>query len=259
MEHVESRQPGPLHHAEPRFWLALSVVRSLNVLATFTVLIASLQSQFAQPATLRVLTTAREVHQLSAADAARRFPVRLRAIAIYVDSTFPILWVQDKTAGTFVELRAGAAVAPARAGDLIEVTGISASGEFAPCVHEGQVRVLGAGWRLEPQRPNYADLMAGRYQSEYVEIEGRVHSGKISDSYLLLNVHTAEPGWRADPPGKHSDVCRLQSHRLLDQECDWMTPSTLVTHSLPGRANHERWREQEPAGALPRRASRHCQ
>src|SRR5664279_1775693 len=56
------------------------------------------------PEKLPVLTTAAAVHQLSPTEANRRFPVHLRAVATVCQLSYLGLFVQDATAGIWVNL-----------------------------------------------------------------------------------------------------------------------------------------------------------
>jgi hypothetical protein len=95
---------------------------------------------------LPTLTTARAVHQLSMAEAARGYPVRLHAVVSYfdpyLDSPQPILLVTDRTGTIFVKLPQLTDL-KVRAGQAVEVRGQSVPGGFAPDVDRPRVRVVG--------------------------------------------------------------------------------------------------------------------
>src|ERR1035438_4583283 len=64
--------------------------------------------QQAQPGNLRLITTAREAHSLSAAESRRGYPVHLRAVVTYydpyIDPRHGALFVHDGTFGIFVSI-----------------------------------------------------------------------------------------------------------------------------------------------------------
>jgi signal transduction histidine kinase len=126
---------------------------------------------------LRVLTTASQVRELSAGEAAKGYPVRLEAVVTYNDPEMRLLFVQDKTAGIYVE--AWRHIHYVRAGDRVLVTGRSSPGLFAPIVDRPRLRVLGRGGLPEAPRVPPEQLMRGRYDSQWVEVEGVVHTATL--------------------------------------------------------------------------------
>ena len=72
--------------------------------------------------------------------------MHLRAVVTYydpyIDPRHPTVWVSDRSGGIYVELSSVPAV-PFKAGDLLELTGVSAAGGYAPIVKASAVRVLG--------------------------------------------------------------------------------------------------------------------
>jgi len=79
------------------------------------------------------LTTVAQVHALSPEDARRSIPVHVRAIVTYINPRSGTFFVQDQTGPTYV-------YAPriqdlkVKAGDLVDLTGVTAPGDFAPIV-----------------------------------------------------------------------------------------------------------------------------
>src|SRR5436305_14873479 len=80
---------------------------------------------------LPLLTRAEQVRQLSADQAERGYPVRLRGVVTYFDAESPDLFVQDSTAGIWVDL-GNTTKLSLRAGELVEANGVSSAGAFAP-------------------------------------------------------------------------------------------------------------------------------
>src|SRR5512145_2021919 len=105
----------------------------------------------APAAEVRSLTEAQAVRRLSASEAAERRPVRLHAVVTY-HHRFPgwnPLFVQDQTAGIYVEVASGLDLT---AGDRVVVEGVSGAGMFAPLVLEPRIRVEGRGPLPAPAR-----------------------------------------------------------------------------------------------------------
>ncbi len=132
---------------------------------------------FAAP--LPVLTTARQIRNLTPQQANLGYPVHIRAIVTFYAPFRRDLFVQDSTAGIFVwrdKFRS-----PLRAGDLIEVDGVS-EGDFAPEIREQAIRVI--GHRRLPVAPllDYAELSGGREDSQFITVRGTVRSAEIQTS-----------------------------------------------------------------------------
>jgi PAS domain S-box-containing protein len=121
-----------------------------------------------------VLTTAAAVHQLSPAEANRRLPVHLRAVATICQSPYLGLFVQDATAGIWVNLPRGA-VCP-EPGQLLELEGESIQTDFAPDVCNPHWKIIARSRLPVPVRPTYEQMMSTAWDSRWVEIEGLVQS-----------------------------------------------------------------------------------
>ncbi len=128
---------------------------------------------------------ASEIRALTAKEAARGYPVRLRGVVTYYDRAAPDLFVQDETAGIYVACDQPPAV---ERGQLVEVTGITGPGDFAPVVLHPQVRVLGPGKLPKPPEATFDTLITGRLDSQWIEGEGVVKSVVIGRRRLNLYV-----------------------------------------------------------------------
>ena len=145
---------------------------------------------------LPVLTTARAIHDLSSAESMRQYPVRLEAVVTYfdpvIDPRHGALFVCDRTAGIFVALAAqqGAGL---RAGDRVSIRGVTGPGDFAPMVDDGKVEVLGRARLPEtPPLVSMSGLLTGRYDGQWVELEGVVHSVHESGQHVTLYLSLAD-------------------------------------------------------------------
>ena len=145
-----------------------------------------------RPGNLRVLTTTREAHSLSIAETRRRYPVHLRAVVVYydpyIDTRHAALFVHDATGSIFVALPAEP-VLPLHAGTVIDITGVSGPGDFAPIVDWPHVQVIGEG-PLPATAPLVimGHLLTGADDGQWVEIEGVVHSVVSAGKNVTLNV-----------------------------------------------------------------------
>jgi signal transduction histidine kinase/ActR/RegA family two-component response regulator len=137
----------------------------------------------------RVLERAGDIRALSPQEADRGLPVRLRAVVTYYDAVQTDLFVQDSSAGIYVELKS-AVVKPdgLSQGQEIELTGITASGDFAPEVVKPRIRILGQGVLPTARKVSSEEIFSGGQDSQWVEGEGVVHAAAIEDNLLVLNV-----------------------------------------------------------------------
>ncbi len=139
---------------------------------------------------LATLTTARQAHSLTLAESVRAYPVHLRAVVTYYDADIDprhvAVFVHDSSGAVFVQL-AGRPPAPFRAGMLLDITGVSGPGDFAPVVDHAAATIIG-----ESPLPTYAPLMSlarlltGGEDGQWVEIEGIVRSVRATREHVVL-------------------------------------------------------------------------
>jgi signal transduction histidine kinase/CheY-like chemotaxis protein len=139
-----------------------------------------------------VIRTIREVRLLPTREAGRGNPVRLRGVVTAVAGTSN-LFVQDSTAGIYMPLRGD----PLKAGQLVEVTGRTGAGDFAPIVADARVRVVGHAALPAPVRVPLGDLFSGQYDSQWVEAEGVVQSVGMQGPRAFLLIREGPYTFRA--------------------------------------------------------------
>jgi len=133
------------------------------------------------PEELPLLTTARQAHHLSSMEAARAYPIHLRrAVVTYFDPSVgdnrSYLFIHDATEGIYAELAKGSTrnLPP---GTLIDIRGVSDPGEFSSIIAQPQIKVIGrSSLPPNPSRPSLTRLVTGVEDSEWVEVEGLIHS-----------------------------------------------------------------------------------
>jgi signal transduction histidine kinase len=148
------------------------------------------------PDTLRTVAQARA---LPPDVAMRRLPVAIRGVVTaaepYWDGKFI---VQDDSGGIFVD---NSSRQPAL-GDLVDVTGVSGPGEFAPVITNAHWTKVGTA-PLPPARQTTIErLMAGAEDSQRVEITGLVRAVSFAPSRkkLLVEVSLGAYRIRVFPP-----------------------------------------------------------
>jgi len=140
----------------------------------------------------RPITTAFAAHEITLEEAARELPVRLRAVVTYydpyIDPRRPAFFVSDATGSIFVALAVTPPV-PLKPGDLVEVTGTTGAGDFAPIVDHAQARVVGhAPLPAFARRVGINDLLIGNTDGQWVEVEGVVHAVRQVDHNVFLDL-----------------------------------------------------------------------
>lgn len=123
------------------------------------------------------LTHADEVRRLSPEDASRSYPVIIRGV-ITMDAPAPDFFVQDSTAGIYVEGNVSHRY-PHVLGQLVEIEGVTGPGKFAPVIRETKLRVLGKG--VLPKAPLFAfsELANGQQDSQWAQVRGVVRTVTI--------------------------------------------------------------------------------
>jgi signal transduction histidine kinase len=150
----------------------VSFIRLTNLIRCLCLglLIGENQGSSAEP-----LTNAAAILTLTSAQAAQALPVVLQGVVTAeAEPTQQALVIQDATAGVYV-LAPTSLFAAVHRGELLEVTGVTDPGEFAPIVKVKQFRRLGKGVIPPPQKVSYAELLSGHQDAQWVEITGVIH------------------------------------------------------------------------------------
>ena len=78
---------------------------------------------------------------------------------------------------------------PFEAGDLVEITGVSAAGDFAPIVKGTEAHVIGkAPLPTTAPRVSLTELLTGAEDGQWVEVEGLVHAVRESGKNVSLSL-----------------------------------------------------------------------
>lgn len=133
----------------------------------------------------RVLTTVAEVRGLSAADAEKHYPVKLRGVVTFYDDGLFSRFLQDDTAGIYLQVTNTLAL---QAGQMVEVQGVTGPGEFAPVVMPTSVKIVGEGKIPDAKPSSLERLLSGAEDSQMVEITGNVRAArfeKMTGNYFV--------------------------------------------------------------------------
>jgi signal transduction histidine kinase len=137
----------------------------------------------------RRITAVADVRALRPADAAAAHDVAITGRATFVHADWNALFVQDDTAGIFV-LATETTDAPkgVHPGDLLEITGHTAPGDFAPIITATTIRVRGAR-DLPAARPvSVETLVTGDLDSQLVETHAIVRGLRTEEGVARLDL-----------------------------------------------------------------------
>ena len=199
---------------------SIRLIRCLPVFVLSVVGLAAVRPDLAStPASLPTLTKIAQVRGLSAAEANRGYPVHVRGVVTYFDasepsydgsstpnSTTPTMFIQDASAGIYVNLPSGTQ-APA-AGDLIELDGISEFLDVAPQIAHPVWKTVGHSVFPQPHRSSLEKMVVGAEDSQWEEIRGVVRRTEKRSGFLFLEVavqggriRAMIPDYRESPRG----------------------------------------------------------
>jgi len=143
---------------------------------------------------LRLITSAASIRKMSPAEAARSYPVRLVGVITYYDPDTPDLFIQDATSGIWVNSESVTPKPPLRAGDLLEVDGVTEITDFAPQIGKPRLKVLGHAALPPAHRVTYERMASTQEDSQRVEVEGVVR--RVYRRGNLLRLEVALPDGR---------------------------------------------------------------
>lgn len=162
-----------------------------------------------------LITNVAAVRNLAPTDSAKRLPVRLHAVVTYLFDA-RAFFVQDQSAGIFVGN--GSETPSLSSGDFVTLEGVTSAGEFAPIVVPSKLEILSHTHLPAPERVTYEELITGREDSQWVEINGVVRAAfnELSEPTNGVNLDIAVSGGRlsAFVPG----VTESNLARLVDSE-----------------------------------------
>ncbi len=148
-----------------------------------------------RPQQLPLLTTARQVHDLSPDQASLGYPVRLRGVVTFYDAYqegHRALFIADSTGEVFIA-PGFTPLLPLHTGSSVEVTGETDPGGFSPIVSHSSIRIL-PGSKPLPAAPavTVSQLLRGGKDSYWVALEGVVQSVEFDGMHVVLTVATPD-------------------------------------------------------------------
>jgi len=160
------------------------------------------------------MRTAAEVRGLSPQVAREGRPVKLEAVVTFNYPEMRFLFVQDRTAGIYVE--AWRHLHRVQPGDRVEIEGVSGPGSFVPIVTQPRLRVVGHGPLPRARRVRPQDLRSGQEDSQWIEVEGVVRA--VTPHRRFTEIRMAQDGVRFQvelpPPTDPGLAARLVNARV---------------------------------------------
>ena len=138
--------------------------------------------------TLPAITKAIDIRNMSISEAKRGYPVRLKGVVTYYDPEEPDLFVQDATTGIWVNLEIVKPNVPVKAGDVVQVDGVTEAPDFAPQVGNPHFIVLGQASLPLARAVSFHQMASTQEDSQRVEVEGIVHRVWKKSHRLYLDI-----------------------------------------------------------------------
>jgi len=152
------------------------------------------------------------------------------------------MFVQDETGGIFVFEHESVSDVPLRAGQVVDLQGFTTPGDFSPCITKAHLKVLGTAPLPEPKRLPFEQIVGGKEDGQWFELEGVVRSGQTKSGRLLLNVATVGGSFVAVTPGFPQDWSQ-----------EWVDARVVMRGALAPIFNERR--QSAGAGPLETRSS----
>ena len=185
------------------------------LLAHASVVLGQVQTSIAIPNSQTVLTNAAQILGLDFDTGPGRVPAIIRGTVTYADSDWGVWYVNDRTAGVYVYLATNSPlVAP---GMDVEITGTAKQGGFAPILAETGIKILGTNALPLPLRATFDQTQGGQLDSQWIEMEGIVHSIRLDDGHLHIrfsapeDMHVYLPGYTNTPS---AEIMRFADARV---------------------------------------------
>lgn len=128
----------------------------------------------------RPISSAREIHNMPPGEAAHGYVVHVRAVLTYyhpyIDPRRGVIFVCDSSGCVFVSVPTRP-ILSVRPGDLVEITGVTAPGDYASIIEASQIAKIGRpGLPAHARKVTMDDLASGVYDTDWIQVEGRVRS-----------------------------------------------------------------------------------
>ncbi len=147
---------------------------------------------------LPTLKSVVHVIQLSPGQTQMGYPVQLCGVVTYDDSDRNILYLQDSTAGIFVQLQGP--TLQLKIGQRLEVSGITAVIDEAPAIINPRLTILGNHSAPALQRVSFERSAVRKQNGLWVEAEGVIHAIGLENDQALLTMVSGDSRFKVKIP-----------------------------------------------------------
>ena len=160
------------------------------------------------------LDTVVAVRALTVEQTQQKTPVRLHGVVTFYDEALFSRFVQDETAGIYLQFPTNFIPPTLVPGQVVEVTGVGAPGEYAPVVMVEKIEVTGKQALPLAKPVTYEQLASGVEDSQFVEVIGIVRSVRPMEKTPYYQIEITMGGGRLLVRAKTLPVA--QPEELLD-------------------------------------------
>ena len=195
-----------------RLWCRCVRIRTGLAIAAVAVTIGS-ASGAGLTTDVPLISSAAAVRALSAAAVKTGLTVHLHGVVLFVDSAHQHLFLHDGSAGILV----GGRSMPdgLRAGDTVDVRGVTWNEGFAPAVWANAIAVGGRAPLPVPERATVARLTSGGLADQWVELEGVVRSVAVEGGDTIVQLEVDDWEFPIRIPGLGAGVSAIQVNTRL--------------------------------------------
>jgi signal transduction histidine kinase len=156
------------------------------------------------------LRTVEAIRELSVAQTEQKIPVRLHGVITFYDERLYSRFLQDDTAGIYIQFPTNVGPPPLVPGQVVDLTGTCSPGEYAPVVVVDKITAVGHAPLPAPKTVTYEQLASGVEDSQFIEITGIVRTARLQEDSQYYLIEIATGGGRLlvyarDLPVKHPD------------------------------------------------------
>jgi diguanylate cyclase (GGDEF)-like protein len=151
-----------------------------------------------------------QLKRLSEAEASAHKRITVRAVVTYFDTDWHLLFVQDETAAAFVQI--GDQEPRLRTGDLIDISGVSRLGDFAPVIAQPKIGFVGKAQLPTPFRADRFEGNLPAADSKWCTFRGVVHTSQEQGPHTILKVGAGQNQVTVQLP------MLIHGDELVDQE-----------------------------------------
>jgi PAS domain S-box-containing protein len=141
-------------------------------------------------AQLQVLTSIKQVLNLSRDQARKNYPVQLSGVVTYFDSQANSVFIQDGDDAIYANI--GNNASPLKLGQWLDVSGMTKPGGVLTMISAAKLTVRGERALPEAQIMNYLEGLTGRFDCKRVRVKGVVQSTLFADNYLNMDLVAAD-------------------------------------------------------------------